>query len=169
MAGAEASWRILRHLATPHWIAHRRFPGTVLAAIERAVRAAERDHAGEIRFAVEAHLGLAALWHGVSARQRAQQLFGELGVWDTEANNGVLIYVLLADRRVEIIADRGIGARVPTQEWLAACRLMQDQFRAGRYEEGAVAGIRAAAALIGRHFPGAHADKDELPDKPVVL
>ncbi len=169
MPRTDSCWRILRHLATPHWIAHRRFPRAAVAAIERAVRAAERGHAGEIRFAVESHLGLAALWRGTSARQRAGELFAELGVWDTEANNGVLIYVLLADRSVEIVADRGISARVSDAEWLAACQLMQIHFREGRYEQGSLEGIRAVAALIARHFPGTHGHKDELPDKPVVL
>src|SRR5438046_2217750 len=102
-------------------------------------------------------------------RPRALQLFGQLGVWDTAHNNGVLIYVLVADRVVEIIADRGIAERIAQPEWQAVCRQMELHYRARRYGEGSIAGIEGVAALLGRHFPGRHHSDHELPNQPVLL
>jgi uncharacterized membrane protein len=147
----------------------RRFSAPVLQAIEQAVREVEAQHAGELRFAVETALDLAELWHGLAPRQRALQVFGHLGVWDTAHNNGVLIYVLLADRVVEIVADRGIAARVLPAEWDAVCRQMEEHYRAGRWQEGSVAGIRGAGELLARHFPKAARDRDEQPNQAILL
>ena len=147
----------------------RLFPLQVLEAIETAVREAESRHAGEIRFAVETALDLPELWHDLSARARATQVFGQLGVWDTAQNNGVLIYVLLADRVVEIVADRGIAAHVPQSAWQDVCREMERQFRDGRFEAGSVGAIHAVGRLIGRHFPPGGRAADELPNQPVLL
>ena len=115
--------RALKHLFTPHWVALRAFPPPVLAKIEQAVKSSERAHRGEIRFAVEGPLHLAHL--RLSTRERARQMFGELGVWDTAENSGVLIYVQLVDRRIEIVADRGIATKVAQAEWEAICRTME--------------------------------------------
>jgi uncharacterized membrane protein len=161
--------RILRHLCTTHWATRRRFSQSVLADIERATQEVESRHAGEIRFAVERALDIPQIVSKLSPRQRALQIFAQLGVWDTEANNGVLIYVLLADRDVEIVADRGIAARVPAAEWEAICREMEQHYVAGRFGEGSIAGIRAVGRLLERHFPGSLADADELPNQPVLL
>jgi uncharacterized membrane protein len=161
--------RILRHLATSPLAARRAFPGHALAAIEAAIAEAERSHAGEIRFAVEGALELGALLRGQAPRERALAAFGSLGVWDTEHNNGVLIHVLLADRDVEIVADRGVSARVGTGELEAVCRVMESAFREGRFEEGAVQGVRALGELLARHFPRQAGERDELPDRPVIL
>ena len=109
--------RVLKHLALPGWSLRRAFGSDDLAAIGAAVAASERAHRGELRFVVEGPLPLASLWHGESARQRAAGLFARYRVWDTEENSGILIYVQLADRRVEILADRGIAAKVPQAEW----------------------------------------------------
>ena len=130
---------------------------------------AETHHAGEIRFAVEAALDLPHLWHDVTPRARALQVFAQLGVWDTEANNGVLVYVLLADRAVEIVADRGIAAHVAASEWQAICRQMERHYREGRFASGSTEGVRAVAQLLARHFPGGPAGAGTLPDRPVVL
>jgi uncharacterized membrane protein len=162
--------RIWRHLNTGTAAVRRRFPAAAKAAIEAAVREAEGRMAGEIRFAVEDALPFAALWRGQTARERALAAFGELGVWDTRDNNGVLIYVLLADRDVEIVADRGAGGgNVPPAEWERCCQAMEHQFRAGRFAEGALAGIAAVADVIARHAPGAPDVGDELPNPPAVL
>ena len=161
--------RLLRHLLTTRFRTRAHFSPPVRAAIERAIRDCEARHAGEIRFAVETAFDLAQLWHDVTPRQRALQLFGQLGVWDTAHNNGVLIYVDLADRVVEIVADRGIAARVPQVEWTAVCRQMEHHYREGRFAEGSVAGILGVGALLGRHFPGQTGDGHELPEQPVLL
>ncbi len=161
--------RILRHLFFPPWLARLRFPRPTLDAIERAVHAAESRHRGEIRFAVEASLTLRALLDATTPRRRAAEVFSLLRVWDTEENNGVLVYVLLADRDVEIIADRGIRARVPPEEWQRICHGMEAAFRRGAFEEGAVAGIAAIGEVLARHFPAGAGEKNELPNRPTLL
>lgn len=161
--------RFLRHVFATRWGTRRRFAPSVLDAIEGAIREAESLHAGEIRFAVETALELAELSQDLAPRRRALQVFGQLGVWDTANNNGVLIYLLLADHVVEIIADRGIASRVPQSEWDAICREMQCHYAAGRFTEGSVAGVRGVGQLLSRHFPGRHADEDELPNQPILL
>jgi uncharacterized membrane protein len=161
--------RALRHFFSTRWGARRHFTPAVLARIEAAIVAAERRHAGEIRFAIETAFDLPELWRGVTPRQRAVDVFGQLGVWDTAGNNGVLIYVLVADRDVEIVADRAIAARVPQADWEAVCRGMEAEFRAGRFGEGAEAGIAGVGRLLARHFPGQGGDRDEQPNAPVIL
>jgi uncharacterized membrane protein len=161
--------RTLRHLATTRWSARGQFPPQVLGEIERSVRQAESQHQGEIRFAVEASLDLPLLWRGATPRQRALQAFSHLGIWDTKANNGVLIYVLLADRAVEIVADRGIAARVAQAEWDQICADMQAHFRAGRFAEGSTAGVLQVGRILTQHFPGGPDGGNELPNRPVML
>ena len=161
--------RVLRHLFATRWGTRRRFTAAVLTRVEQALVRVEGLHAGEIRFAVETAFDLPELWYGVTPRERALQVFGHLGVWDTENNNGVLIYVLMADHDVEIVADRAIAARVPQAAWDALCRDMESHFRSGRFAEGAEAGIAAIARLLAEHFPGAAGDRDELPNRPVLL
>ncbi|HKU70947.1 MAG TPA: TPM domain-containing protein [Burkholderiales bacterium] len=161
--------RLLKHLCTPHWIVSRAFPRATLTRLERAIRDSEQSHDGELRFAVEAGLHWLPLWKGLGPRQRARQVFSQLGVWDTEQNSGVLIYVQLVDRRIEIVADRGISAKVHQESWDAICRRMEEEFRAGRFEEGALHGIEAITALLARHFPPTGSNPDELPNRPVVL
>jgi uncharacterized membrane protein len=147
-----------------------RFPRDSLKAIEAAVRECESRHSGEIRFAAESALHLPALWHGATARQRAIEVFSQLRVWDTEHNNGVLIYLLLADRAVEIVADRGVaGGRVPQSEWDTVCRRMSERFGAGDFQSGAIDGVRAVADILARYSPGERNSGNELPDAPVLL
>jgi uncharacterized membrane protein len=159
--------RALKHLLAPDWWARRSFPAGNLRQIEAAIRASEKQHDGELRFAVEA--GLPASFLKSSTRERAQALFGQLGVWDTEHNSGVLIYVQLLDRRIEIVADRGIAARVEQREWDAICRAMESSFKRDEYLQGALTAISAVTALLARHFPPRGRNPNELPDKPVVL
>ncbi len=161
--------RLLKHLLTPRWAARRAFPSSTLAAVTVAVEASERLHSGELRFVVEAALDWPHLIRGTTARERALQLFSELRVWDTEHNSGVLIYVLLADRQVEIIADRGIHRAVGDAEWAAVCGRMEAAFGRGEFEKGAVEGVREVGVLLTRHFPAQGENPDELPNQAVVL
>lgn len=162
--------RMLRHLLPPSWLMMRRsFDTAALQAIEAAVAAAEHAHRGEIRFAIEAALDLRFLLRNGSVRERAIEAFSELHVWDTAENNGILIYVLLADHDVEIVADRGIATFVEPAEWQAVCDAMEQQFGAGNFQAGAVTGIQRVSALLERHFPGRDAAGNELPDRPHLL
>ena len=151
------------------WQVARAFPRSTLNAIERAIEASEAAHVGEIRFAVEGSLDGAPLFKGQSARERALDVFSQLRVWDTPHNNGLLIYVLLADRAVEIVADRGIHARVGASEWALVCRQMEDAFRRADYEGGVVAGVQAVTRQLALHFPADGSSANELPDAAVVL
>jgi uncharacterized membrane protein YgcG len=161
--------RIARHLMMTHWRVNRVFPGDTLNAIDRAIKASEAGHVGQIRFAVEGALDIVPLFKGQSTRERAIDVFSHLRIWDTEHNNGVLIYLLLADRAVEIVADRGIHTKVGSQEWEKICREMEIAFQQEDYEEGVVRGIQAVSQHLVRHFPPGGDDRNELPDKPVVL
>ena len=162
--------RILKHLAIPHWTVRRAFPVRVAQAVERAVRAAETAHDIELRVVVEGGLPLASLIRGTSSRERGIELFSNLRVWDTQNNTGVLIYLQFVDRKIEIVADRGISAHVRQGDWDAACAAMANEFRAGRFEQGALTGIEHVAALLEKHLPPPPAgDRDELPDAPIVI
>jgi uncharacterized membrane protein len=130
----------------------------------------EQSHAGQIRFAVEAALDLKPLLAGQAARERAIEVFSNLRVWDTEHNNGVLIYLLLAERDVEIVADRGIHIKLGPAVWEAVCQEMETAFRQGKFEEGVIAGIRRVGAHLAQHYPQIGSNKiNELPDKPVLI
>jgi uncharacterized membrane protein len=165
--------RLIRHVAATHWRTRMLFPGATLDAIEQAIARVERAHTGEIRFAIETALPPLHVLNDVSPRARAMQVFANLGVWDTEQNNGVLIYVQLADRNVEIVADRGFKDRVSPAEWQAVCRLMEEHFRAGRFEAGSVAGVESIGSLLTRHFPPGEErpgpTHNQLPDRPTLL
>jgi uncharacterized membrane protein len=161
--------RILTHLFTTAWAARRKFPPALLDTIERTIRECEATHAGQIRFAVEHALDLPELLRGMSARERAVDVFSMLRVWDTAHNNGVLIYLLLADRDVEIIADRGVHARVGSAGWEQVCQAMELAFRRGDFQGGVLDGIRAVSAHLRRHYPEQGPSANELPDRPAVL
>jgi len=161
--------RLWDHLVTEHWSARRAFPAATLERIEAAITAGERRHAGQLRFVIEPDLHLFAVLRGEPPRERALEVFGRLRVWDTEENCGVLVYLLLADRAVEIVADRGINRRVGDAPWEAICRKMESAFRERRFEEGAIGGIEAINALLAQHFPRTTAGPNELPDRPLVL
>ncbi|MGZ5031755.1 MAG: TPM domain-containing protein [Usitatibacter sp.] len=161
--------RFWRHILMNPVTVARCFPATTLDAIQREVAVQEKRHRGEICFVVEAELTSGQLWRDVSSRMRAREVFALHGAWNTEENNGVLIYVLLADRRVEIVADRGIDSKVSPQEWQSICRAMEKSFAEGRYEEGAIEGARRVSELLGRHFPPAGTRRNELGDRPVLM
>jgi hypothetical protein len=161
--------RFWRHVAMSPVKAARAFPAKTLDAIQGEIAQQEKRHRGEVSFVVEAELSSGDLWREVSSRNRARDLFALRGVWNTEENNGVLIYVLLADRSVEIVADRGIDRRASPEEWQGICRMMEGHFAAKRFEEGALAGVRAVSELVHRHFPANGRDSNELPDRPVLI
>jgi uncharacterized membrane protein len=161
--------RLMKHMLTPHWIVGGAFPRRTLDAIEQAIGNSEKTHDSELRFAVEAALHPLALTRGLTARQRAIQVFSELRVWDTQHNSGVLIYVQLADRRIEIVADRGISAKVPQEQWDAVCRRMEDAYRKREFEQGTLTGIAEITRLLATHFPPLADNPNELSDAPVVL
>jgi len=161
--------RLLKHLSMPAWLARRHFPRAARRVIADTVSASERLHRGELRCVIEGPLALSALWRDVTPRARAIELFSRLRVWDTEENSGVLIYIQLVDRRVEILADRGIAARVPQTEWDALCRGMETAFRAGDFGPGVQAAIAGATQLLAEHFPAGEGNPNELPDAPLIL
>jgi uncharacterized membrane protein len=161
--------RAWRHFTTGRRRALRDFPPAALAAIERAIRDSEAAHTAEIRFVLEPALAMSALLAGRTPRERAHELFAALGVWDTADNNGVLIYLLYADRDLEILADRGWSAYVDAGRWRKVCALGEAAFRAGDFEGGALAMIAAVGELARQHFPLLGVARDELPDAPVVL
>ncbi len=161
--------RWIKHLFTDEIATRRAFPRKTLRAIEQAIGRQEKRHRGELRFVVEGGLPLGLLLSRRAARERAIEVFSRLRIWDTEDNAGVLVYLLLADRRVEIVADRGIHSKVGPAAWDAICREMQAAFAQGRFEEGAILGIEAISDLIAEHFPPGEQNPNELPDKPVVL
>jgi len=161
--------RILRHLFTTQRAVRSAFSHATLDAVEQAIRQGEELHGGQVRFVVEASLDGSPLWQGQSARERAVDLFSHLRIWDTEHNSGVLIYVLLADRSVEIVADRGIHACCGSQAWRKVCAEMQNKFAEGRYAEGSLAGVSSVGELLKQHFPRRHAGHNELPDRPFLL
>ncbi len=161
--------RIVKHMVSGRWQVARRFPKRSMHTIEDAIRQSETRHMGELRFAVEAALDWPDLLAGASSRKRALEVFSHLRVWDTEHNSGVLIYLLLADRKVEIVADRGIHARVGEAGWATICRNMEKKFRAGEFEGGVLEGIAAITALLQQYFPAQGANSNELSDYPVTL
>lgn len=161
--------RIFRHLLLPQWSIGLAFPQRVLASIERAIAASEQRHNAELRFAVEAGLPLAALWRGQTARQRAVEVFSRLRVWDTEHNSGVLIYVQLVDRKVDILADHGINVLVPQVEWDAICRRLEGSYRKGEFEQGTLAAIEEISVRLARHFPPRETNPNELQNRPTIL
>jgi len=161
--------RWFRHLFATRAGTRRRFTDAVDTSIEAAIQAAEARTSGEIRFVIETALDIPELRARLAPRARAQQLFAHFHVWDTELRNGVLIYVLVADRDVEIIADRSAAARIGPADWEAACRLMEEHFRAGRFAAGAVAGVEAVGGLLEREFPLRSGDRNELTNQPTLL
>jgi uncharacterized membrane protein len=161
--------RIGKHLLEHNWRVRRIFTPAVLAAIEQAIKAGEATHSGQVRFVVEGALDGAPLFKNQSARARALDIFSHLRIWDTAHNNGVLIYLLLADRQVEIIADRGIDTKVGAAGWEKISADMQTEFRAGHFERGVIQGIEAVSRQLVAHFPKHGAGKNELPDAPVVM
>ncbi len=161
--------RLCRHALTDRADVQRRFPPEEMVRVENAIAEGERRHAGQVCFVVEAALPASRVWQRLSPRERALEVFGLTRVWDTERNDGVLVYLLLADKDVEIVADRGIHAKVGDAAWEAICRKMETALRAGRYAEGVAAGIVAISDLLAIHSPRTGEGGNELSDKPIIL
>jgi len=162
--------RILRHRWLDERDVERTLGSDALKRLEARIHASEQAHGGEIRLCVEAGLPLSYLWKNLTARDRALMMFGKLRVWDTEADNGVLIYLLMAEHAIEIVADRGLAAHVSAEQWQAIVAHMREAFRAGRYEEGLNAAIDSVDAMLLQHFPLAAgaANQNELPNAPFL-
>ncbi len=169
MVDSNRFMRLLRHCLVPGGAAARRFPAATMDRIEERVARAERTHGAEIRIAIEAALAPMAILAGQSPRERALEVFGALRVWDTEANSGVLVYVLLADHAVEIVADRGAAAKVAPEVWQRACGVLAEACREGREEEGALAAIDLLDAALVDAFPPRMGDVDEMPNRPIIV
>lgn len=162
--------RVWSHLVASRATLARRFSSHALTAIESAVEASEKLHRAEIRVAIEVALDLRALWRIKSARQRALETFAELEVWNTRERNGVLIYMLLAERDVEIVADSGFEGRVEQTEWLRVCTVIEREFGAGHWRDGVLAGIEAVNALLTREFPAtAGSNPNEQQNRPAIF
>jgi len=162
--------RFIRHIFSGPWRVWRAFPKRTLRTIEAAIGDSERLHLGEVRFAVESALEIGDLLRGVTPKQRAVEVFSQCRVWDTEHNSGVLIYLLLADRDVEIVADRGIHVKVGEVVWEGICRDMERQFRAGEFERGVIDGLTAVTAQLQLHFPASVKSKpNEISNAPIIL
>jgi len=161
--------RLLRHIFTTRLQLKKAFPQSALHDIEAAIKASERQHSGELRFVVEVSLDPLSVMEGETPRMRAIELFSNLRIWDTEHNCGMLIYVLIADHAVEIVADRGIHKKVGEAEWTRICHDMEAAFRDKQYRDGVLTGIKGVTGHMNNHFPAHGDDKNELSDRPIVL
>jgi uncharacterized membrane protein len=163
-------YRFFRHLATDYGSMRRAFGAPAIARIEAAIAHGERRHRGQVRFVAEASLPLPRVLKRLPPRERALEIFGQLRIWDTEENCGVLVYLLLADRDVEIVADRGIHSKVGDAGWEAVCRRMETAFRARRFADGVEAGVAEINALLAQHYPReGGAGPNELPDTAILI
>lgn len=172
---------LLRHLWLDESDTRQAIPVDLLKRLAERVAASEARHSGEIRICVEASLPSSYLWRlgrantlAVLTRQRAVMMFGKLRVWDTEDNNGVLIYLLLAEHAIEIVADRGLSKHVSAAQWHGMVEKMSVAFKAGRYEDGLTEALAETSAVLMQHFAvdatsGGPANVNELPDKPMLL
>ena len=174
MSDTQPSWpqrcrRALKHALTTTASGRRSFPATTLKAIAEAIAQGERAHRAELRLVVEAALPVATVLNGIGDRARARELFARYGIWDTEDNCGVLIYINLADRQVEIVADRDVGRRIAPQQWQAVCSAMTRGYAAGQFHDSTLAAIAALNALLGQHFPAEGTRPNQLPDDPILV
>jgi uncharacterized membrane protein len=161
--------RLFRHLCTTTAAGRRAFPPSTLKAIEETIAAGETRHRAEVRVVIEPSLSMQAVLNGMPVRQRARELFAQYGVWDTEENCGVLVYINLADHQVEIVADRGVGKVVGARDWHAVCRTMTQGFARGAYHDSVLAALEELNTLLQRHYPDDGSARNQLSDKPVML
>lgn len=161
--------RLARHVLASSARTRRAFPPATLEAISAAIAAGERQHRGEVRLIVETALPAALAWHAVDNRSRARALFAQYGIWDTEDNCGVLVYVNLAERKVDIVADREIGRKVDAAQWQAVCATMTQGYARGQFHDSTLAAIEQVNTLLRQHFPANGARPNQLPDQPLVL
>ncbi|HAT30560.1 MAG TPA: hypothetical protein DCW29_06795 [Janthinobacterium sp.] len=169
LALLERGKRVLKHGLTTAAAGRRTFPNATLNAIEAAIGDGEKLHGAEVRLILEPALSLVDAWRGTSHRQRALLLFARYGIWDTEENCGVLIYINLAGRQVEIVADRNVGRRIEAGQWQAICAMLTAGFTSGAYRDSTLAAIAALNELLRQHFPAGAARSNELPNAAIVL
>lgn len=161
--------RLIRHVGTTNAVGRRAFPVATLKAIEEAITEGERRHRAEVRVIIEPALGAQAVLRGMTPRDRARELFAHYGIWDTEENCGVLVYIDLADHQVEIVADRGVGRVIGAKEWHAVCRIMTQGFARGAYHDSVLAALSELNALLQQHYPDDGSKRNQLSNKPVML
>ena len=163
-------FRVLRHRSQDTTDTRRAIPADMVQRLMERVAASEQRHTGEIRIYVESSLPSSYLWRGADTRERAVMMFSKLRVWDTAHNNGVLIYLMLAEHAIELVADRGIDAHVPAHHWQMVVTRMADAFRGGRYEDGLTQALEEVSAVLVEHFPARDTaeNPNELPDAPVL-
>jgi len=161
--------RWFKNLTTTPFALRRHFPPATLTRIDAAIAASEQSHRAEIRCAVEASLSIGNMLNAVDSKARAIEVFSMLRMWDTAENNGVLLYMLLAEHKIEIVADRGFASRVTNAEWVSICAELEQAFKAGNYEAGALAALERISGLARQHFPAANGDSNELPNRTVLL
>jgi uncharacterized membrane protein len=162
--------RLCKHLLHFPWLVHYKFPPSSLNKIEEAITLSEKNHSAEIRFAIESSLSFFELLQNTPCFDRGVDIFSELRIWDTEENNGVLIFLLLADKKVEIVADRGLNKKISKDDWLAICNLMEQAFKQNKFETGVITGINKITKKLVQHYPlKGQKSIDELPNKPVIL
>ena len=163
-------FRVLRHRSLDTTDTRRAIPADMVQRLMERVAASEQRHTGEIRIYVESSLPSSYLWRGTDTRERAVMMFSKLRVWDTAQNNGVLIYLMLAEHAIELVADRGIDAHVPAQHWQMVVTRMADAFRSNRYEDGLTQALEEVSAVLVEHFPARDTaeNPNELPDAPVL-
>lgn len=161
--------RLLRHLFTTTAAGRRVFPAATLKAIQAAIAQGEKLHRAEVRLIIEPAMPLADVFSGLSSRERARLLFAEYRVWDTEENCGVLVYVNLADHKVEIVADRAVGRAIAAADWQKVCRTMTEGFAAGNYHDSVIAALAQLNALLHAHFPSDGATPNELSNRPLII
>ena len=161
--------RIWRHIRLTDGAARRAFPPATLAAIEQAILDGERGHRGEVRVIVERSWPWSLIWSGTTPRERALALFAQHGIWDTVDRSGVLLYISLADHKVEIVADRGINQLIPPATWQDVCKLLTQGYAAGQFHQPTLEAVNAVHRLLQQHFPAGDDNRNELPDHPVVL
>lgn len=161
--------RFLVHLISGPWLVRQHFSAGAMINIKEAIRRSERSHSGQICFVVEAGLHPSQVLTGVTPRTRALEVFSAMRVWDTERNSGVLIYLLMADHDVEIVADRGFNRNISVESWIGICHEMEQQFAGGRFEAGVLHGVERISQLLQQHFPADQNNENELPDQPVVI
>jgi uncharacterized membrane protein len=161
--------RLMKHVFTTAGDGRRVFPPSTLEAIEAVITEGETRHRAEVRMIIEPSLSMQAVWSGVSSRDRARELFAHYGVWDTEENCGVLVYVNLADHKVEIVADRGVGRIIAAKDWQAICRTMTHGFAHGTYHDSTLEALRELNALLQKHYPDDGSNRNQLSNQPVML
>lgn len=161
--------RLFKHLRTTTAVGRRTFPESTLKAIEETIAEGETRHRAEVHMIVEPALDAQDVLSGLSSRDRARELFSEYRIWDTEENCGVLVYINLADHKVEIVADRGVGREIPAGEWEAICRTMTQGFAKGEYHHSVIAALTRLNDLLEQHYPDDGTSHNQLPNRPMML